>query len=132
RRRSVDDLAAIGNHRHPDGIGLRQLLLLSEPPRHGLDTEALVGERHLGAPTERAEPPLRVSAGEIIKGDGHHLLRRGFGREKSYRSLSSSNPILVTHLADLAIGEVDLEQIFRGADHTDRGMSADIEDFGTV
>jgi hypothetical protein len=52
--------------------------------------------------------------------------------EKSYRILSSSNPILITHLADLAIDEVDLEEVFRGADHTERGMGADIEDFGAV
>src|SRR5438034_3365324 len=98
---------------------------------HSRDFEILMGERHLGAPAKRAEPPLRVGAGEIIKGHGHYLLRRGFGGT-SYRILSSSNPILVTHLADLAIDEVDLEQVFRGADHTDRGMSADIEDFGAV
>ena len=34
-----------------------------------------MGERHLGAPAERAEPPLRLGAGEIVKGDGHLLLR---------------------------------------------------------
>ena len=35
------------------------------------------------------------------------------------RVFASSNPILVTHPAGLAVGEVDLEHVLRRADHTD-------------
>jgi hypothetical protein len=33
--------------------------------------------------------------------------------------LSSSNPVLITHLADLSVREVDLQQVFRRSDNAD-------------
>jgi len=73
-RRIVHDLAAIDDDRHAAGIGLRQLVLLGEPPRHSLDFEPLMGERHAGAPAERTEPPVRLSARKVVKGDRHAIL----------------------------------------------------------
>ena len=46
--------------------------------------------------------------------------------------LPSSNPILVTDLADLSICKVDLEHVFRRPDHADRGTCAGIKNFGSV
>src|ERR1700730_6875733 len=78
----ANDLAAIDDDGHSATVRLRQLVLLSEPPRHGLDLEPLMGERHPGSPAERAEATLRLGAGEIVKGDGHLLHRRCWGSKR--------------------------------------------------
>jgi hypothetical protein len=68
-------MAVIDDDRDPSVIWLRQPLLLGEAPRHRLDLEALMRERHAGAPAERAEPPLCFRAGEIVERDRHAFLR---------------------------------------------------------
>ena len=71
RRRIMHDPAVIDNDRHAPVIGLRQFVLFGEPPRQGLDREPLMGQRHLGAPTEWAEAALRLDTGEIVHRDRH-------------------------------------------------------------
>jgi hypothetical protein len=46
--------------------------------------------------------------------------------------LSSSNPVLITDLADLSVREIDLKHVFRRPDHADRGMCTCIENFGSI
>src|SRR5947207_9055299 len=62
---------AIDDHRHPPLVGLRQLILLGEAPRHRFDREPLMRQRHLRAPAERAEAAVRLGAGEIVHDDRH-------------------------------------------------------------
>src|SRR5580704_1739441 len=66
RRRIVHHLAAIDNDRHPAAIRLRQPCLFGKAPRHGLDLEPFVRERHARAPAEWAEAPVRLDAREIV------------------------------------------------------------------
>jgi hypothetical protein len=67
----MDDGAAIDDHRHPPGVGLRQPVFLGKAPRHGLDREPLMRQRHAGAPAERAEAPVRLGSGKVVHVDGH-------------------------------------------------------------
>jgi len=67
----MHDLTVIDDHRHAARIGLRQLVFLGEPPRHCLGLYPLMSKRHLAAPAERAETPIRLGTGEIVKNDRH-------------------------------------------------------------
>src|SRR5690348_14905582 len=44
----------------------------------------------------------------------------------------AADAVLVANPGDLAIGKIDLEHVFRRADHADRGVAAGVEDFGRV
>jgi hypothetical protein len=70
----MDNSITIDNDWHPAGIRLRQLVLLGEARCHGLDVEPLMGERHLGAPAERAEAAIRLGAGQVVHRDCHELV----------------------------------------------------------
>src|SRR5712691_11383341 len=45
---------------------------------------------------------------------------------------SAADAELIAHLADLAVGEIDLEHVLRRADQAHRDMAARIEDLGAV
>src|SRR5216684_4677777 len=53
-------------------------------------------------------------------------------RPLNLRALFSSDPELIADPADLAVGEIDFQHILRRADRADRGVAADVEDFGSV
>jgi len=67
----VHDLAAVDDDRHAAVIGRGQFGGLGKPPRHGLDREPLMRERHPRAPAERAEPAIGFGAGEVVHRDRH-------------------------------------------------------------
>src|SRR5205085_1541018 len=98
RRRIMHDPAVIDDDRHPPVIGLRQFVLFGEAPRHGLDRETLVGQRHLGAPAEWAEAALRLDTGEIVQCDGHG----GSSTGQTRRHYGASVPRTTTAAAGLA------------------------------
>jgi len=71
RGRIVDDGPAVDDHRYPAGVGRWQLVFLGKAPRHGLDREPLMCERHPRTPAKRAKAPVLLGAGEVVEGDGH-------------------------------------------------------------
>src|ERR1700740_1256762 len=46
--------------------------------------------------------------------------------------LPSANPVLITNLTDFSVCKIDLEHVFRGPDHADRGVCVGVKDFGCI
>src|SRR5260370_1799276 len=115
----MDNPIAINDDRYPARVRLRQFVLFGEAPRHGLDRQPLMGERHLAAPAERAETAIRLGAGQVVYRDRHaRLLRLQFTAfiapphvsisarpvMQSRRAASSANPVTTRSVAGFGTG----------------------------